>query len=109
MEFVSNPANNTDYEQAVHAYAAVRAVAADLTPQHYRMADAEIAEFNRALDELGRYLASECFKSTADLSHTPTAYDSPPRLNLEKLGERAKRVVGAIQPLKIVATSARLP
>lgn len=96
------------WDSSVQAYLAVRAVAADISPQSYPSAAAQIDALHAALQQLGRYLGQDCFV-TAGQRHVPTPYDSPTNFQPRALAPHTQPVLEALRKLGSAVSLASPP
>jgi len=108
LQLVNQLLNNAEQEgrwdDGLQCFLMLRAVMGDLT-KAARSATAEIADFKAAVEDLGNYLASDCFSSITSENRRPTPYDSPTGFAPGTFTERLEPVRMALQRLETYLAS----
>jgi hypothetical protein len=97
---LNDPATHHSWDGALQAYLAVRAVISDLKPEAFPQAAAAITSTQQAVENLGLYLARDCFGTDRAGNSWPTQYDSPREYDPRGFVERAQAVNSTLQQLE---------
>jgi hypothetical protein len=93
---LANPQSRTTHAEAVRRYLAVRAVMQDFAQPQSTQARDGIPSVRGRLDEVGRYLGTECFGTPRADEAWPTQYELPAAYDPAKLAERVRPLLAAM-------------
>jgi len=99
-QILSDPANRWNWDAALWSFLAVRATAADVKRDNYPQAATAMATMNAALENLGIYLARNCFPATNEGSQWPTQYETPTNFMPQSFAEKTKPLSAALRQLE---------